>query len=188
MVLGYHIVIGMYGFWLPNDPRGSWSSFVGSCELARFGPATKTVVRRSVARAEHDQVTRELAKSALKSEPVSLDGIEARAVAAAMGAYALKSRWPIWAFAILPQHLHIVAGPCAGQVESRVNQLKGAATRELGSQGLGAHRGRNFARGFWKVFLNTPADVKRAVDYVQRNPLREGKPMQRWSFVQAYEP
>jgi hypothetical protein len=28
MVIGYHIILGAYGFWLPNDPRGSWSNEV----------------------------------------------------------------------------------------------------------------------------------------------------------------
>jgi hypothetical protein len=28
MILGYHVIFGAYGFWLPNDPRGSWSDFV----------------------------------------------------------------------------------------------------------------------------------------------------------------
>ena len=25
MVHGYHVILAAYGFWLPNDPRGSWS-------------------------------------------------------------------------------------------------------------------------------------------------------------------
>lgn len=25
MVAGYHLVWTAYGWWLPNDPRGSWS-------------------------------------------------------------------------------------------------------------------------------------------------------------------
>lgn len=25
MVIGYHVIFSTYGFWLPNDPRGSWS-------------------------------------------------------------------------------------------------------------------------------------------------------------------
>jgi len=33
MVRAYHVIFGMYGFWLPNDERGSWSDFVGSWEL-----------------------------------------------------------------------------------------------------------------------------------------------------------
>ena len=49
MVLAYHVIFGAYGFWLPNDPRGSWSDFVGAWELLRFGKATKTTERRSVA-------------------------------------------------------------------------------------------------------------------------------------------
>jgi hypothetical protein len=42
MIRGYHVIFGAYGFWLPNDPRGSWSEFVGSWELFRFGAATTT--------------------------------------------------------------------------------------------------------------------------------------------------
>lgn len=33
MALGSHIILSAYGFWLPNDPRGPWSDFVGAYEL-----------------------------------------------------------------------------------------------------------------------------------------------------------
>jgi hypothetical protein len=36
MVIASHVIVGMYGFWLPNDERGSWSDFIGSWELLRF--------------------------------------------------------------------------------------------------------------------------------------------------------
>jgi hypothetical protein len=48
MVLAYHVIFTAYGFWLPNDPRGSWSEWVGSWELLKFGRATKTDTRRAV--------------------------------------------------------------------------------------------------------------------------------------------
>ena len=48
MVIACHCIFGTYGFWLPNDPRGSGSDFVASWELFRYGPATKTRGRRSV--------------------------------------------------------------------------------------------------------------------------------------------
>ena len=48
MVHGYHLILTMYGFWLPNDPRGSWSEFVRQWELLRFGRANKTMDRRSL--------------------------------------------------------------------------------------------------------------------------------------------
>ena len=41
MVYASHVIFCAYGFWLPNDPRGSWSDFVGSWELLRFGRATQ---------------------------------------------------------------------------------------------------------------------------------------------------
>ena len=47
MIRASHVIFSAYGFWLPNDPRGSWSDFVGSWELQRFGPATKVNVRHS---------------------------------------------------------------------------------------------------------------------------------------------
>ena len=43
MVLAYHLIFTAYGFWLPNDPRGSWSDFVRAWELFITGKATKTV-------------------------------------------------------------------------------------------------------------------------------------------------
>ncbi|MEX0703139.1 MAG: hypothetical protein WD069_13675 [Planctomycetales bacterium] len=49
MFHAYHVIFGAYGFWLPNDPRGSWSDFVGSWELLQFGRATKVTTRRSLA-------------------------------------------------------------------------------------------------------------------------------------------
>lgn len=70
MVIAYHVIFSMYGFWLPNDPRGSWSDFVGSWELFRYGPATKVDDYRSYAHNPHDRQRRIEAKTALKYPPV----------------------------------------------------------------------------------------------------------------------
>ncbi len=39
--------------------------------------------------------------------------------------------------------------------------------------------------GRWKV-LDTPDEVRRAIRYVESNPLKEGKPRQSWSFVAPF--
>ena len=65
MVRWYHLVMTAYGFWLPNDPRGSWSEFVRAWEPQRFGPATKTRERRSHAHDPHDRARRLEAKEYL---------------------------------------------------------------------------------------------------------------------------
>jgi len=85
MIVGYHLIFGTYGFWLPNDPRGSWSDFIGSWELLRYGTATKTTDRRSLAQRAHDHNQRLAAKAALKYPAVELTGEQARAVARGRG-------------------------------------------------------------------------------------------------------
>ncbi len=50
MIHAYHAIFGAYGFWLPNDPRGSWSDFVGAWELLRFGKSTRSFERRILPR------------------------------------------------------------------------------------------------------------------------------------------
>src|SRR5688500_19604565 len=102
MIAGYHIIFSAYGFWLPNDPRGSCSDFVGSWELFRYGPATKTTERRSVAHRAHDRALRMAAKSALKYPPVEFTGLQARAVARGFAHYLDRTDLPVWACAILP--------------------------------------------------------------------------------------
>lgn len=93
----------------------------------------------------------------------------------------------IWQCAILPDHVHLVIGRCSRRIEHVVIQLKGAATRQLVDERLHPFEGKKkcFARGEWKVFLDPP-DVSRAILYVAENPIKEGKPRQKWGFVQLY--
>ena len=76
-----------------------------------------------------------------------------------------------------------------------VNLLKGAATRRLLDKGLhplASYRRWDgavpspWASKCWKVFLDSEEDVRRAVRYVEDNPEKEGKPRQKWSFVEPY--
>jgi hypothetical protein len=70
-VRAYHVIFTAYGFWLPNDPRGSWSNFVRSWELfLTGGPSTKVTTRQSLAQAPHDRAVRLRAKEALAYPPV----------------------------------------------------------------------------------------------------------------------
>ena len=37
MVIAYHLVWTLYGWWLPNDPRGSMSRTIASDVIAELG-------------------------------------------------------------------------------------------------------------------------------------------------------
>ena len=81
------------------------------------------------------------------------------------------------------------------KAEQIANLLKGAASRQLSNDHLhpfasyaaaeGERLPKIWARGQWVVFLNSEADISRAVRYVQDNPLKEGKRRQRWGFAQV---
>ena len=185
MVLAYHVIFGAYGFWLPNDPRGSWSDFVACWELAQFGKATKTGSRQSVANVPHNRRLREEAKRALKYPVVQFSGSQALAVARGFDQARGESGYTIHACSILPEHVHLViARNPKRRVERMIGHLKTRATQQLSAQGLWpTDRRPVWAENRWKVFLDTPADIARAIKYVEQNPLKEGKPKQRWSFV-----
>ena len=43
-----------------------------------------------------------------------------------------------------------------------------------------------WAGGQWIVYLNSLADILRAIRYVEDNPTKDGLPRQRWPFVVPY--
>src|SRR5437868_7640923 len=131
MIVGYHSIFGTYGFWLPNDPRGSWSDFVGAWELFRYGKATKVSDRRSYAQDPHNRKLRLEAKSALKYRPVVISGHQALSIAKGLAKAARKSEYTIYALAILPDHIHIILGRHSYPVEQVVRRLKQFAGLQL---------------------------------------------------------
>jgi hypothetical protein len=195
MVLGYHAIFTAYGFWLPNDPRGSWSDFVRSWELLHFGTATKVETRRSVAARPHDHQQRLAAKSALKYPAVQFSGRQAATIGDGFGRAIVESGYVLYACSILPGHVHIVAARHPRRIERIVGHLKGRATQDLAADGmhpLAAFQDADggcpspWANRGWKVFLNNPGEIRRAIAYVEANPPREGKPPQQWAFVMPY--
>jgi REP-associated tyrosine transposase len=192
MIFGYHVIITAYGFWLPNDPRGSWSEFVRKWELLRFGEATKVTTRWSRAGLPHDRQLRLAAKEALDYPPVSFTGEQARAVGEGFGAEAQRCGYTIWACAILPGHAHLVIARHHYKVEQIMLRLKAASTTRLLERGIHPFKQygdpnsgrvpRCWAQRGWKVFLDSVEAIERAIGYVERNPGKDGKPRQRWTF------
>ena len=196
MVHGYHLILPMYGFWLPNDPRGSWSDYVRSWELARFGKATQSVERKKLDELTEKEIQlREAAIQALKFPPVSLTGAQAAGVGRGFATKISLSNYTVWACSILPEHTHLVIARHSYRVEKIANLLKGAATRELKENDL--HPLKQFriakeklppmwAAQQWKVYLDSESAIDEAIHYVESNPRKEGKPWQNWAFVNPF--
>lgn len=195
MVLAYHIIMTAYGFWLPNDPRGSWSDFVWSWELSRFGQVTTTSERRSLAYEPHDYQLRMEAKCALLREPVTFSGTQVRAIARGFNDAGLAGPYRILACSILPEHVHMVVMRHPHRtIESVAGHLKSRATTFLANESLHPFQNEIGRRGvrptpwtesFWQVYLDSPADIARAIRYVRDNPVKEELPPQNWWFIDA---
>ena len=195
-VPGVHLCWGAYGFWLPNDPRGSGSDRVWSPALREFGEATKVADRRkSRARTPHDRASRLAAKHALKRPAVKFTGIQARAIGIGFGELAAELDLRVWACAILPDHTHLVVGPSAYPAHELIVRFKSRATGRLKAEGVhpfghlpevDGRPPKCWQRAGWKVYLFDEPRVRSEIEYVERNPLKEGKKVQRYSFVTGY--
>lgn len=181
MLRAFHCIFTAYGFWLPNEPRGSWSNFVGSWQLLKFGPATKVETRRSVAKVPYDPNLKAQMQAVLSRQPVSFTGEQAREIVRGFS----RTPYTLHACAVLPEHVHLVIDWTSRDIRKVVSHLKAEATRSLRSQGWFTDATPWAQRG-WNVFLNSHADVLRAIKYVEQNPIREGKHPQHWSCVVPY--
>ena len=92
----------------------------------------------------------------------------------------------------MPDHCHLVIMRHRYSIEEIARHLKGDATTELKRESLHPFAQRPYrngslpspwARNEWSCFIDTPEYLASAVDYVNRNPTREGKRPQQWKFV-----
>ena len=193
MIHGYHVIFGAYGFWLPNDPRGSWSEFVASWELVRFGKTTKGFERLALTIEQERQ--RDDAKRNLIYPPVIFTGTQARAIARGFAKACEKSNLTLWACSLLPEHIHAVVGRHRFKVEYVVGLLKGEATKQLNRESLHPLAKYRNSKGeiptpwnsrCWRTYLDTEEGIDNTIQYVQENPEKEGKRRQNWNFVKAF--
>src|SRR5262249_46126508 len=145
----------------------------------------------------HDTALRLTAKQALKFPAVHFTGLQARAVGQGFRQSVGRGGLTVWACSILPEHVHLVLARHTCSVERIVNKLTGADTEARGATNLrplaelqrpDGRLPKCWARGEWKAFLDSDEAVRRAIRYVEQNPLKEGKPAQHWSFVTPYAP
>lgn len=196
MLHGWHLIFSVYGFWLPNDERGSGSSRVRAQHLYDVaGEATKVFTTHSVAHRPHDVRLRRMAKKALKYPAVRLTGVQARAVGRGIAAVLPKVGLVVHACAIMPDHVHVVVAAHKFDGNEIIECLKRAGTRGLNAEGL--HPLKDYPRangrlpspwagGGWKVMLLTPEKMLAAIAYVEENPVRAGLKRQSLAFVTPY--
>ncbi len=195
MVIASHFTFACYGFWPPNDDRGSWSDVVWAKHLKPFGEPRKVSTRRSIAHVPHDQEKNRAIREALLYPVVKLTADQRDVVANAFAETIEMLRLTVHACAIMPDHVHLVAMRHHLLVEDLIGYLKRAATRALTRAAMHPLAGcvgprgtipTPWAHGGWKRFIDDASEIPGAIDYVVKNPSRARLAPQTFAFVRSY--
>jgi REP element-mobilizing transposase RayT len=159
--IGFHLVKGNYGMWLPGDSRGSWSEAwddqIGFTQPHNLNPG--------------DPVRERMAFERMTHPTVFLDDEMSLAVANALGD-CVKKGLEIAACAIDSTHTHLVLPYSPRDIDITAKWIADQTTKRVHRDC--AHQGPLWAKGKWCGFIFDDAQWNATVGYVERHNLRRG--------------
>jgi REP element-mobilizing transposase RayT len=185
-IIAHHLIFTGYGFWLPNDLRGSGSTEIRNDLLEELGPILPGRQHIQPSREELKQFYRE-ANLLLEFEPLWFDSAKRQATADVFAQVVRDFKYTIYACAICSNHAHLVVRRHRDDGHAIWDTFAGAAR-----ESLRRHAGVHADHPIWSdrpydVFLYTPQDIRGRIAYVEGNPLKERLPAQNWEFVTRYD-
>ena len=186
LVIAHHLIWTAYGWWLPNDPRGSTSRTIASDVIAQLGElhyGRRAVQPPSAAIREFYQ----RAEGVLKFPLIEFGQDEFAAIARGLGDAIGSHRYTCYACAILPDHVHVLIRKHKHPGEDMIENLQCASRFRLRECGLLPGDHPVWAGPGWKVFLDHPSAVRRTIRYISGNPDKHRLPRQHWPFVSEYD-
>jgi REP element-mobilizing transposase RayT len=186
MIAGYHLIWTAYGWWLPNDPRGSTSHCIRRAAIAGLGelhygrkkiqPAGPIV-----------RDFRDAARSILKHPLLTFSEKEIQAIGNSFAGVIRDEKYTCYGCAIMPDHIHLLIRKHRDQAHTMIEHFQ-ASSREAVLELAGRARDHPVWGGpGWKVYLDRLDDMQRTVAYIRENPRKAGRPAQPWPFVKPYD-
>ena len=186
IVIAHHLIFTAYGWWLPNDPRGSNSKAIRNDVIAQLGELHHGRKRVQPASGEIGEFYREADKR-LRHELMTFSERDISAIAATFEEVIIEQRYTCWACAIMPDHVHVLIRKHKHLAEEMIAVLQDHSRLRLRADGRRAANHPVWGGPGWKVFLDHPDEVRRIVGYIEANPLKIGWPRQEWEFVKSYD-
>ncbi len=186
IVIAYHLIWTAYGYWLPNDPRGSMSKAIASDVIAELG--TLHFGRKKVqpsAREIRDFHNR--SQNAIKYSLLDFEIEDFPVVADALSQVIQERRYTCYACAIMPDHVHILIRKHKHQAEEMLENFQVVSRLRLRNAGLRTFDHPVWGGPGWKVFLDSPDSIRRTICYIDENPVKRRLPRQCWAFVKEYD-
>jgi REP element-mobilizing transposase RayT len=186
IVIAYHLIWTVYGYWLPNDPRGSMSKTIASdiiAELGRLHYGRKLVQPSSAKMREFH----ESARGVLKHPLLDFQLADFPIIAEGLDDAIRKHNYTCYACAIMPDHVHILIRKHKHLAEEMLSNFQAATRLRIRNASPRTEDHPVWGGPGWKVFLGTPADIKRTIGYIISNPPKQRLPRQIWPFVKPYD-
>lgn len=186
MVIAYHLIWTAYGYWLPNDPRGSMSKMIACDVIAELGLLHHGRKRvQPSAREVHE--FRDSARGVLKHQLLRFKQSDFLVIADALANAIRDHNYTCYACAIMPDHVHILIRKHKHQAEDMLEHFQSATRLRFRNEKLHPEDHPVWGGSGWKVFLDTPDSIRRTIGYIDGNPPEWRLPRQHWSFVKAYD-
>jgi REP element-mobilizing transposase RayT len=186
MVIAHHLLWTAYGYWLPNDPRGSMSKTIASDVIADLGEIhygrKKVQPAKSILREFHVQSSEALKFSLLDFRPE-----EFSIIAAGLEEAISVQNYTCYACAIMPDHVHILIRKHKHQAEEMLVYFQESSRLRLRNEHVRTFQHPVWGGPGWKVFLDSPADISRTIRYIEENPGKWRLSRQLWPFVKKYD-
>jgi REP element-mobilizing transposase RayT len=186
LVAGFHLIWTAYGWWLPNDPRGSSSEEIRVEKIKDLGELhhgrKKIQPRRREVLEFYDEASEVLKHPLLLFQPDDFP-----VIADAFRRAIAQEHYTCYKCAIMPDHVHILIRKHKQHAEEMVEKLQAESKRQLLVEQRRESTHPVWGGPGWKVFLYNQDDFRRVIDYIHKNPLKIGLPAQHWDFVKAYD-
>jgi len=186
MVIAHHIIWTGYGWWLPNDPRGSTSTWVG-------GDLIKDLGELHFGRREIQPAGWEIRKfysraiEVLKHRQLTFQEEHRQILAKSFQEVIERENYTCYAWVIMPDHIHGLIRKHKDTAEEMIKKFQDHSRLRLSSFSPRYQDHPVWAQGGWKVFLDSPEDIRRTMKYINDNPLKLRLPVQNWPFVKEYD-
>ncbi len=188
IIIGHHLIWTLYGHWLANDLRGSGSEKLYDDKFAALGPIYhgRKPAHLQPSRAELKAFHRQ-AEPLLNFPRFWIDGAKRQAIGEAFARVVRQRGYTVWACAILKNHAHMVIRRHRDDALAMWRTFADASLILLRESGDVGPEHPVWSTRPYKVFLRTPDEVHGRIEYVNRNPEKEGLLAQRYDFVQSYD-
>src|SRR5262249_22844037 len=130
MIAGYHLIWTAYGWWLPNDPRGSSSQEI---RVAALQPLGDLHHGRKIIQPSRAELLRfyEQAKKVLQHELFTFTPDDFTIIADAFAKVCTARKYTCYACAVMPDHVHMLIRKHKEKAEDMIASCQAASRQAM---------------------------------------------------------